>query len=154
MEKEELINEANKKIKEKFEKKIKLFNILGLVVVCIVLFIQKELVVRVLTILTLLLIYLMLKSSFKLERETVKCIKDKSYKLIETEIENFEYINQEIDEYKPSRELKFIKFKDSEALFEIEKVDRRFNVGDKVIIQIIEFEEKEYIINVIKLNES
>jgi len=152
--KEELINEANKKLKEKFEKKIKLFNIVGLVVVCIILFIQKESVVRVLTIVTLLLIYLMLKSSFKLERETVKCIKDKNYKLIETEIENFEYINQGIDEYKPSRELKFINFKDSELLFEIEKTDRRFSVGDKVIIQIIEVNGKEKIINIIKLNES
>lgn len=145
------IDQENRKLIERYSRKIRIFNIVGLVVLCVVFFVQKEFVVKLLTLFTLLVVYLMMKSSFRTETNAIKSIKKREYKLIETKIKDFEYINQEIDEYKPSRELKFMTFEDCALLYEIEKTDNRFSVGDSVVVQIVDNNGKECIINVINL---
>lgn len=145
------IDQENRKLIERYSRKIRIFNIVGLVVLFVVFFVQKEFVVKLLTLFTILVVYLMMKSSFRTEANAIKSIKKREYKLIETKINDFEYINQEIDEYKPSRELKFITFEDCDLLYEIEKTDNRFSVGDSVVVQIVDNNGKEYIINVINL---
>ena len=145
------IDQENRKLIERYSRKIRIFNIVGLVVLCVVFFVQKEFVVKLLTLFTLLVVYLMMKSSFRTETNAIKSIKKREYKLIETKINDFEYINQEIDEYKPSRELKFMTFEDCDLLYEIEKTDKRFSVGDSVVVQIVDNNGKECIINVINL---
>jgi len=145
------IEQENKKLLERYNKKIRIFNIVGILVLCVVFFVQKEFVVKLLTLFTLFVVYFMIKSSFKSETYAIKSIKKREYRLIETKIADFEYINQEIDEYKPSRELKFLTFEDCDLLYEIEKTDKRFSVGDNVVVQIIDNKGKEHIINVINL---
>lgn len=145
------IEQENKKLLERYNKKIRIFNIVGILVLCVVFFVQKEFVVKLLTLFTLFVVYFMIKSSFKSETYAIKSIKKGDYRLIETKIADFEYINQEIDEYKPSRELKFLTFEDCDLLYEIEKTDKRFSVGDNVVVQIIDNKGKEHIINVINL---
>lgn len=145
------IDQENKKLIARYSRKIRTFNIVGLVVLCVVFLVQKEFVVKLLTLFTLLVVYFMMKSSFRTETCAIKSIKKREYKLIETKINDFEYINQEIDEYKPSRELKFLTFEDCDLLYEIEKTDKRFSVGDSVVVQIVDNNGKDCIVNVINL---
>ena len=145
------IDQENKKLIERYSRKIRIFNIVGLVVLGTVFLVQKEFVVKILTLFTLLVVYFMMKSSFRTETYAIKRIKKREYKLIKTKINDFEYINQEIDEYKPSRELKFLTFEDCDLLYEIEKTDKRFSIGDNVVVQVVDNNGKESIINVINI---
>lgn len=144
------IEKSNEQIINRYNTRRKIYIIAIIVVLFIVLFVQKEIAVKVLTILTLLGVHTIIKSTTGLERAKVKCIKEKDYKIIETEIIGFEKINQEVDEYKPSRTITYLNFKDTGLLYEIEPVERKYAVGDKVILLTINYKNNEYIINIIK----
>lgn len=137
---------------KKYNQRINVYNLIGVVVFGIILFVQKTIAVRLLTLFTLIVIHFMMKSLDKLSYTTVKCIKKREYRVLGTEITDFEYINQDVDAYRPSRTLKYINFKDTELLYEINKCERKFSIGDHVVLQIIECEGKEYIVNILKLN--
>ena len=144
------IEKSNEQIINRYNTRRKIYIIAIIVVLFIVLFVQKEIAVKVLTILTLLGVHTIIKSTTGLERAKAKCIKEKDYKIIETEIVGFEKINQEVDEYKPSRTITYLNFKDTGLLYEIEPVERKYAVGDKVILQTINYKNNEHIVSIIK----
>lgn len=144
------IEKSNEQIINRYNTRRKIYIIAIIVVLFIVLFVQKEIAVKVLTILTLLGVHTIIKSTTGLERAKVKCIKEKDYKIIETEILGFEKINQEVDEYKPSRTITYLNFKDTGLLYEIEPVERKYAVGDKVILLTINYKNNEHIVTIIK----
>jgi len=144
------IEKSNQQIINRYNTRRKIYIIAIIVVLFIVVFIQKEVAVKILTIATLIGIHFIIKSTTGLERAKVKCIKAKDYKVLETEIVGFEKINQEVDEYKPSRTITYLNFKDTGLLYEIEPVERKYAVGDKVILQTINYKNNEHIINIIK----
>jgi len=144
------IDKINEKIINKYNTRKKIYIIAVIIILFIVIFVQKEMAVKILTLATLIGIHFIIKSTTGLERTKVKCVKSKEYKVLETEIVGFENINQEVDEYKPSRTITYLNFKDTGLLYEIEPVEQKYGVGDKVILQIINYKNNDYIINIIK----
>ena len=76
------IEKNNEQIVNRYNNRKKIYIIAIIVVLFIVIFIQKEIAVKILTILTLLGVQAIIKSTTGLERAKVECIKKKDYKII------------------------------------------------------------------------
>lgn len=85
-------------------------------------------------------------------KKTIKTsINNKNYKIIETEITNKYIYNSSSELNDNSSNRRCLEFKDTNLIFEIDWMDNICNVGDKVLLQIIEYKGNEYIINLMNL---
>ncbi|MBE6139168.1 MAG: hypothetical protein E7174_01495 [Firmicutes bacterium] len=145
------IEEMNKKILNKYSKNKKIILAILIIILIIVVFIQKELITRILTILTTIAIYSLMNITGGLKKTIKTSINNKNYKIIETEITNKYIYNSSSELNDNSSNRRCLEFKDTNLIFEIDWMDNICNVGDKVLLQIIEYKGNEYIINLMNL---
>ncbi len=145
------IEEMNKKILNKYFKNKKIILTILIVILIIVIFIQKELLTRILTILTTIAIYSLMNISSGLKKTIKTSIHCKNYKIIETEITNKYIYNSSPELCDNSSNRRCLEFKDTSLIFEVDWMDRICNIGDKVLLQIIEYKGNTYIINLMNL---
>lgn len=145
------IEEMNKKILNKYSKNKKIILAILIIILIIVVFIQKELITRILTILTTIAIYSLMNITGGLKKTIKTSINNKNYIIIETEITNKYIYNSSPELNDNSSNRRCLEFKDTNLIFEIDWMDNICNVGDKVLLQIIEYKGNEYIINLMNL---
>ncbi len=145
------IEEMNKKSLNKYYKIKKIIIVITTIILLITIFIQKELITRLLTILTALAIYILMKITNGLKKAIILSIKKGNYEILETVITNKYIYNSSAETYDNSSNRRCLEFKDTNLIFEIDWMDKTCNIGDKVLLQIVEYKGNKYIINLMNL---
>lgn len=87
----------------------------------------------------------------RVKKAVILSIKKGNYEILETVITNKCIYNYSADTYDNSKNKKCLEFKDTNLIFKIDWMDNICNVGDKVLLQIVEYKRNKYIINLMNL---
>lgn len=154
---DELVKSENEKLLNKLNKKIRIYKLIVIIGIVITLVIKtEEPILKVFFIGFFIALWFMVRLGDSLTFNKVKAIKNNTYKLMEVTIKGYErdYYDNDTGMNINSVPVCYLNFEETKLVYKIKDSfeEKKYPVGEKVIIQIITVGTLEYIINVIKSN--